>query len=57
MTFVQRFDSTLGTFVHFHVMVPDGVFTRDSEKTASFHAGPAPSREDIALVAARAARA
>ncbi len=28
VTLVQRFNSILGCFVHFHVLVPDGVFTR-----------------------------
>jgi hypothetical protein len=53
VTFVQRFNSLLGCFVHFHVVVPDGVFSRDGEGAATFHEGPAPSREDIAAVAAR----
>jgi hypothetical protein len=52
VTFVQRFNATLGSFVHFHVMVPD-LFTRTDEGAVSFHDGPAPSREDIAAVAAR----
>ena len=28
VTFVQRFNATLGCFVHFHVVAPDGVFSR-----------------------------
>ena len=43
---------SLGSFVHFHVVVPDGVFSRDAEGAVTFHEGPAPSREDIAAVAA-----
>jgi hypothetical protein len=41
VTFVQRFDSTLGNFVHFHVVVPDGVFSRtdDGDGAVTFHAG------------------
>jgi hypothetical protein len=51
---VQRFDSTLGCFVHFHVLVPDGVFSRaDDAGAAVFRGGPAPTRADIAAVAAR----
>ncbi|XYI02242.1 transposase [Sorangium sp. So ce1128] len=53
MTFVQRFDSTLGSFVHFHVVALDGVFTRKDGPEVVFHQGPAPSRDDIAAVAAR----
>jgi len=53
VTFVQRFDSTLGSFVHFHVVALDGVFTRQDGPDVVFHEGPAPSREDIATVAAR----
>ena len=53
MTFVQRFHSALGSFVHFHVVCPDGVFTRDASGVVSFHVGRAPSREAIASVAER----
>ncbi|XYI00721.1 transposase [Sorangium sp. So ce1128] len=53
MTFVQRFDSMLGSFVHFHVVALDGVFTRKDGPEVVFHQGPAPSRDDIAAVAAR----
>jgi len=55
VTFVQRFNGLLGCFVHFHVVVPDGVFVRDADadRAVTFHPGPAPSREDIAAVAAR----
>jgi hypothetical protein len=52
VTFVQRFNSLLGCFVHFHVVVPDGVFVRQGE-AVTFQEGPAPSRQDIAYVAAR----
>ena len=48
VTFVQRFHSALGSFVHFHVICPDGVFTRDAEGAVSFHVGRAPTREEIA---------
>ncbi|WP_437573551.1 hypothetical protein [Sorangium sp. So ce887] len=53
VTFVQRFDSTLGSFVHFHLVALDGVFTRKDGPEVVFHEGPAPSRDDIAAVAAR----
>ena len=55
VTFVQRFNSTLGSFVHYHVVAFDGVFTRDAGGAAVFHDGPAPSREEIAAVAGRVA--
>jgi hypothetical protein len=54
ITFVQRFDGTLGCFVHFHVAVPDGVFRRaEGGGAVTFHEGPAPTRADIAAVAER----
>jgi hypothetical protein len=53
VTFVQRFDGTLGCFVHFHVMVPDGVFVRDDGDAVTFFETPAPSRLDVAAVAER----
>jgi len=56
VTFVQRFHATLGCFVHFHVVVPDGVFRRAEDGTVTFHAGRAPSHDDIAHVAGRVAK-
>jgi Putative transposase/Transposase zinc-binding domain len=57
VTFVQRFNATLGSFVHLHVLVPDGVFVREGQAQAlAFHEGPAPSREDIAAIAERVER-
>ena len=51
---MQRFNSTLGCFVHFHVLVPDGVFTRtEGDGSVVFREGPAPTRAEIASVAAR----
>ena len=51
VTFVQRFDSTLGCFVHFHVLLPDGLFRADDAEAVVFREGPAPTRADIADVA------
>ena len=34
VTFVQRFNSTLGCIVHFHVLVPDGLFRTDAAGAA-----------------------
>lgn len=45
--------SALGSFVHFHVVAPDGVFTRGEDGVVRFHAGRAPTREEIADVAGR----
>jgi hypothetical protein len=56
ITFVQRFNATLGCFVHFHVVATDGVFSRAEDGTVTFHAGRAPSREEIAEVAGRVAK-
>lgn len=53
VTFVQRFNATLGCFVHVHLLVPDGVFTRADDGAAVFRQGPAPTRADLAAVAAR----
>ena len=39
--------------MHFHVLVPDGVFTRTDAGAVVFRDGPAPTRADIADVAAR----
>jgi hypothetical protein len=54
VTFVQRFNSTLGNFVHLHVVALDGVFIREGDgESLAFHEGPAPSRLEIAAVAER----
>ena len=53
---MQRFNATLGCFVHFHVVAPDGVFTRAEDGTVQFHGGPAPSHDDVAHVADRVAK-
>ena len=56
VTFVQRFNATLGCFVHFHLVAPDGVFTRTEDGAVTFHVGPAPSRDEVADVAGRVAK-
>src|SRR5271165_3226227 len=53
VTFVQRFNATLGAFVHLHVVVPDGVFLARADQPLAFHEGPAPTRREIAAVAER----
>lgn len=54
VTFVQRFNATLQSYVHFHVVALDGVFTREAKGgPAVFHEGRAPSTIDVAAVAGR----
>jgi hypothetical protein len=54
VTFVQRFSATLQSFVHYHVVAPDGVFTREARGgPAVFHDRSAPSVLDVAAVAGR----
>src|SRR5262249_21763117 len=54
VTFVQRFNATLQSFVHVHVVALDGVFTRAPDgDVAVFHEGRAPSAIDVAAVAGR----
>ncbi len=55
VTFVQRFNATLGSFVHFHVVALDGTVTSAEDGAVAFYPGRAPSREEIAEVARRVA--
>ena len=55
VTFVQRFDGTLGSFVHLHVVALDGVFTRSKDGAVVFHPGPTPSVADVTDVVSRVA--
>ncbi len=52
ITFVQRFGS-LNLNVHFHVLVLDGVFSRDPDERVLFHAAPAPTAADLDAIVAR----
>jgi hypothetical protein len=55
--FVQRFNATLQSFVHLHVIAIDGVFTRETRGgPAAFHEGRAPATSDVAAVAGRVAK-
>ncbi|XXT23937.1 transposase [Sorangium sp. So ce429] len=56
VTFVQRFNGALGSFVHFHVVVADGGFTRADDTGVTFHEERSPSREEVAGIAARVAK-
>ena len=58
-TFVQRFGGALNTNPHFHVLIPDGLFTpgASEDDRARFVPLPPPTNEDIAhLTATIAAR-
>jgi hypothetical protein len=51
--FVQRFGS-MNLNVHFHVLVPDGVFSRANPVgRAAFHGTPAPTSDDLSAIALR----
>ena len=57
ITFVQRFGSALQSNVHFHVLVPDGVFVETEEGApAEFQKLPPPSDKDVAHLLAQVAR-
>lgn len=53
VTFVQRFDSRLGCFVHLHVLALDGVFTDRGDDAVDFHPGRALSWAEVREVARR----
>ena len=50
VTHVQRFGSSVNLNVHFHVMVLDGVFTRDAQGRPMFHPAPSPTHAELAQV-------
>jgi hypothetical protein len=52
---VQRFGS-LNLNVHFHVLVLDGVFTRDEQLRVVFHPAPAPTLPDLNGIVERTRR-
>jgi hypothetical protein len=53
---LQRFGSSLDLNVHFHVMVLDGVFTRDDQGHVVFHHVPAPTGRELDDVVRRVHR-
>jgi hypothetical protein len=55
VTFVQRFGS-LNLHVHFHVLVLDGVFTRDEHERLLFHPASAPATNELSAVVASVQR-
>ena len=56
VTAIQRFGSVLNLNVHFHTIIPDGVFVADGAGGARFVPLPAPTDDDVAEICARAAR-
>jgi hypothetical protein len=53
ITFVQRFGSALNLNVHFHILVPDGLF---AGLDGAFEGLPPPSDEDVRAILARIVR-
>ena len=53
VTFVQRFGGSLNLNVHFHVVVLDGVYTRDDQQRVAFSAAQAPSRLELDTIVRR----
>ena len=47
VTCIQRFGSALNLNLHFHTLVPDGVFFEDSEGNVQFHSLPPPTVPDL----------
>ena len=47
VTFVQRFGSALNLNVHFHALLPDGVFTFAADGDARFHALSPPTPQEV----------
>jgi hypothetical protein len=57
VTVQQRWGSALNLNLHYHCLVPDGVFARDAAGAVVFHRLPPPHRSEVlALVARIAAR-
>lgn len=56
ITFVQRFGSSLNLNVHLHVVVVDGVFSRDASAALQFTQAPTPSPSDMAAMVQAIAR-
>ncbi|MBM3986041.1 MAG: transposase [Planctomycetes bacterium] len=54
-TFVQRFGSALQLNIHFHAVVPDGVFVPGDDGAVSFSRLPPPTDEDVELLLHRTA--
>jgi hypothetical protein len=55
ITFVQRFGGLVNLNVHFHLVVPDGVFIDDADRLA-FALHPVPTSTDVLAILDRIAR-
>lgn len=53
VTAIQRFGSVLNLNVHFHTLVPAGVFVADGADGALFVPLPAPTDDDVAEICPR----
>ena len=52
ISFPQRFGGSLNSNVHYHVAIPDGVFTfSEDDAPAAFHRLPAPDSTDLQEIA------
>jgi hypothetical protein len=56
VTAIQRFGGALNLNVHFHTIVPDGVFAPGGDSPATFLAIPQPRDEDVAAILERVVR-
>lgn len=56
VTAVQRFGSFLNANLHFHTLIPDGVWQEHPDGTVTFHPLPPPSDADVDAIAARVVR-
>jgi hypothetical protein len=56
VNFVQRCGSSVNLHVHFHLMLLDGVFTRDAQGDVLFQPAPAPTVADLDAIVGRAKR-
>jgi hypothetical protein len=56
VTVVQRFGSALNLNVHFHTLLPDGIFLLDGDSPARFVPLPPPPDEDLAAILERVVR-
>jgi hypothetical protein len=50
VTLIQRFGSALNANVHFHMLIPDGVYRRDGEGRAQFVPVCAPNPEELRVL-------
>ncbi len=56
VTAVQRFGSFLNANVHFHTLIPDGVWQHHPDGTVTFHPLPPPTDADVESITARLVR-